>query len=71
LRISFPADPEKQRQLIEEIQGARGQAKDAAALLKRKMLALSDIIDGRGEEELPEIAPDESGGDEASEASEA
>lgn len=71
LRISFPADPEKQRQLIEEIQGARVQAKDGAALLKRKMLALSDIIDGRGEEELPEIAADEPGGDDANEASEA
>jgi type I restriction enzyme M protein len=59
LRVSFPADPETQRQLIAEIQEARMQAKDAAVLLKRKMLALSNIIDGRGEEELPEIAPDE------------
>lgn len=71
LRISFPADPEQQRHLIAEIQGARAQAKDAAALLKRKMLALSDIIDGRGEEELPEIAADEPNGDDASEAPEA
>ncbi len=70
LRISFPADPEKQRQLIAEIQGARAQARDAASLLRRRMLALSDIIDGRGEEELPDIASDEPNGDEASEDSE-
>ena len=71
LRISFPADPERQRQLIAEIQGARTQAKDAAVLLKRRMLDLSGIIDGRGDEELPEIAADEPNGDDASEESEA
>lgn len=70
LRVSFPADPEKQRQLIAEIQEARGQAKEAAALLTRKMLALSNIIDGRGEEELPEIAADEANNGNAGEASE-
>jgi hypothetical protein len=57
--------------LIAEIQEARAQAKDAAVLLKRKMLALSNIIDGRGEEELPEIAADEPNGDDSSEAPEA
>ncbi len=71
LRISFPADPEKQRELIGEIQGARAQARDAASLLKRRMLALSDIIDGRGEEELPDIGADEPSGDDATEDSEA
>lgn len=68
LRVSFPASPEAQRQLIAEIQEARSQAKDAAALLKRRMLALSNIIDGRGEEDLPEISEDEASNGDAGES---
>jgi len=59
LTISFPADPEQQRRLIAEIQAARGQARDAAAALRRHMNALSNMIDGRGDEDLPEITPDD------------
>jgi hypothetical protein len=35
--------------------GSAYARRNAAALLKRRMLGLSDTIDGRGEEELPEI----------------
>jgi len=61
--ISFPAAPGGQEHLIERIQAARAQVRDASTLLKHEMLALSDVIDGRGEEELPEIVPHDSNGD--------
>ena len=55
LRISFPEKKPEQRALIERIEGARGQVRDAGNLLRQEMNSLSNIIDGRGEEELPEI----------------
>lgn len=55
LKISFPEDPEEQRELIRQIQEARAELRDAAEQVKQEMNELSDLIDGRGQEELPEV----------------
>jgi type I restriction enzyme M protein len=53
--ISFPPDPEQQRDLIQGISTARRNQATAKASLLQELLKLSDQIDGRGEEELPTI----------------
>lgn len=55
LEICFPPDREEQKRLIAGIQGARLNQRCAAALLHDELLRFSDIIDGRGTEELPEL----------------
>ncbi|HUY32149.1 MAG TPA: N-6 DNA methylase [Pirellulales bacterium] len=65
LKVSFPADKDEQRRLINRIQSARGQLRSAADLVKQEMNNLSDIIDGRGQQELLEIVADEENGDDA------
>jgi type I restriction enzyme M protein len=60
LPISFPGTLDEQRRLISPIQSARVHVRDSGDRLKRETLILSDIIDGRGEEELPEIPLDSS-----------
>jgi type I restriction enzyme M protein len=59
LKISFPADKDEQRRLIRQIQDARAQLRTASDNVKVEMNNLSNIIDGRGQEELVEIAEDE------------
>jgi type I restriction enzyme M protein len=55
LEICFPPDREDQKRLIAGIQEARLNQRRAAALLHDELLRFSDIIDGRGAEELPEL----------------
>ncbi|HWA27609.1 MAG TPA: N-6 DNA methylase [Lacunisphaera sp.] len=55
IEIAFPTDPNEQRRLIAGIAAARAGMRDATARLRHEMLAFSDLIDGRGEEELPEV----------------
>ena len=56
LKISFPPDQREQRRLIRAIQKAREQQREATDLVKHEMNSLSDLIDGRGQEELVEVA---------------
>jgi type I restriction enzyme M protein len=67
LKISFPEDQDEQRRLIQSIQSARGQLRAAGDLVKQEMNNLSNIIDGRGQEELVELPPEDAG-DEGEEA---
>ena len=63
LKISFPVDQADQLALIHRIQDARAQLRAANEGVKQEMNSLSDIIDGRGQEELIEIIDDESDDD--------
>jgi type I restriction enzyme M protein len=51
LEICFPADRELQRQLIQDVLGARANQREAADTLRQSMLRFSDALDHRGEEE--------------------
>jgi type I restriction enzyme M protein len=53
--ITFPPDLERQRVIIEEILRAKENQRNANSTLARNLLAFSDLIDGRGDENLPEI----------------
>ena len=55
LEIAFPASFAEQRRLIENITAARIQHQNAAVALKTSLWRFSDLIDGRGDEELPEV----------------
>lgn len=59
LKISFPESRDEQRKLIKSIQLARVSLRDANEQVKHEMNALSDQIDGRGQEELIEIVEDD------------
>jgi type I restriction enzyme M protein len=59
LKISFPAEKDEQRRLIRQIQDARTRLRSANDNVKTEMNNLSNIIDGRGQEELVEIVADE------------
>ena len=59
LEIAFPPDPAEQERLITTIIAAQEGQRNAAERLKRELLMFSDLIDGRGAEELPEIDDDE------------
>lgn len=66
LEICFPPELTAQRDLIGRLRAARGAQQSAGRDIHDEMLRLSDLIDGRGREELPEIDaaltdPDESG----------
>lgn len=58
LSISFPPERAEQASLIAGVVGAKSDQRNAAENLRTALLALSDKIDGRGNEELPEIADD-------------
>jgi type I restriction enzyme M protein len=55
LTIAFPPDPDSQRRLIQRIAEARDRKHDAQSALSMALLGFSNIIDGRGDEELPEL----------------
>ena len=55
IEIGFPSDKREQQRLIADIVKARQGQRDAAEKLKKALLVFSDMIDGRGEEELPEV----------------
>ena len=57
--IAFPPDPEQQRVLIRGITTARTNQRAAKTMLSHELLTFSDLIDGRGEELLPEVNEEE------------
>lgn len=67
LEIAFPPDADEQRQLVAGITAARAGLREAGEAVHREFLRFSDLIDGRGNEELPEVEPGGEGTDDASE----
>jgi type I restriction enzyme M protein len=59
--VSFPPDPYLQRDLINGVSTARRNQRIARMTLEHELLAFSDVVDGRGEEELPEVNSEENG----------
>jgi len=57
IEIWFPASQEEQRALIQEVIEARQALRDADNRLRQAMLAFSDLLDHRGDEEY--IIPEE------------
>ena len=57
LQVAFPPSPEEQRRLIEGVATSRAQHQAAATALHASLWEFSHVIDGRGEEELPQIDP--------------
>lgn len=55
LEISFPPHKKTQRQLVSGIRAARKDQRNATDYLSDEMAVFSNVIDGRGEDELPEI----------------
>ena len=55
LEIIFPEDRAEQDRLIADIIAARTQQQGAAATLRTSLNQFNDVIDGRGDEELPEV----------------
>ncbi|MBM4396705.1 MAG: N-6 DNA methylase [Deltaproteobacteria bacterium] len=58
LSISFPRDRSEQADLLSRIADATGRMRRASEDAREAMLALSDRIDGRGAEVLPDIGAD-------------
>ena len=58
LEIAFPADRDEQDRLVADILRARREQSTAAQTLRAAVLGFSDMIDGRGDEELPDIEDD-------------
>jgi type I restriction enzyme M protein len=63
LQIAFPPDAEEQRRLIAGISAARAGLRQAGDALRREFLNFSDFIDGRGNEELPDVEQGGEAGD--------
>ncbi|MFN2456180.1 MAG: N-6 DNA methylase [Pyrinomonadaceae bacterium] len=61
LEICFPPDKETQRQLVKDVMAAKYGQREAQNTLRQSMAAFSDLIDGRGDEELPDIEETEVG----------
>ena len=59
IEIIFPAAPKEQRRLIAAITAARQGIRQATETLRHEFLTFSDLIDGRGEEELPKVSEEE------------
>jgi type I restriction enzyme M protein len=55
LEICFPVDRSEQLRLMTPVVNARQKQRDAAQRIKAEMLSFSDVVDGRHDEELPEI----------------
>ena len=58
IELAFPPEPEDQRRLIAGITQASGGIRAVEEALRRELHAFSSIIDGRGDEELPETTGD-------------
>jgi len=63
IEIAFPPDAHEQRRLIAEITIARNGLQHAAETLHQHLLQFSDLIDGRGAEELPPTDDEEERGE--------
>ena len=55
LEIAFPINKDEQRRLIAGIVSARKELRNANERLRQELLKFSNLIDGRGTEELAEI----------------
>ena len=64
--VSFPDSADEQRRLIASIVAARAGMRQASETLRQELLAFSDLIDGRGTEEIPELQEEEPGEDDSS-----
>jgi type I restriction enzyme M protein len=58
LQIAFPQLRDEQENLIKGIQTARREQVEAADTLRRELNHISDLIDGRGDESLPDLPDD-------------
>lgn len=59
LEIAFPPNKSDQESIIMNIENARREQRAAAEELQRAFSAFSDLVDGRGDELLPEVEDDE------------
>lgn len=59
LEIAYPSDKAEQQRLIAGILRARENKKASLEALHRQLIEFSNVIDGRGTEELPEVEADE------------
>ena len=55
LEICFPADPNEQRRLVAAVVDARTKLRFTDDSLRKAILAFSDVIDERGDEEYEEV----------------
>ena len=55
IELTFLPEPGEQRRLIAGITDASGGIRAADEALRRELHAFSSVVDGRGDEELPEI----------------
>jgi type I restriction enzyme M protein len=55
LEICFPPDKQTQKDLIQDFRAARRNQQQAAIEVRNELLSLSDVVDGRHDEDLPEI----------------
>ena len=60
LEIAFPPNVEEQRRLIEPMLRSRSAVRMQSSSLREASVRYDNIIDGRGDEELPEILLEES-----------
>jgi type I restriction enzyme M protein len=60
LEIAYPESEAEQRTMIAGILKARENQSSAVETLQQKLIKFSDLIDGRGTEELPEVESEES-----------
>lgn len=61
LEIVFPPDRLEQERLIADAVAARQNHRDAGEVLRQEYLVFSNLIDGRGDEQLPDIVDDDDG----------
>jgi type I restriction enzyme M protein len=59
LEVSFPPDRDEQARLTAGLSAARQGLQVATEGLRREMMTLSTLIDGRGNEELPDVSSEE------------
>jgi len=55
LEIAFPPDRETQSALIAGLVQARTGQREASELMSGAMMAFNNVIDGRGNEALPDV----------------
>ncbi|MGM0712494.1 N-6 DNA methylase [Brevibacillus parabrevis] len=63
LEIIFPPNPDEQFELIKDVVTARASQRAASDVLKTAMLSFSNLIDGRGDEEIVGLHGDDDDSD--------
>src|SRR6185312_5733948 len=59
IEVAFPRDTEQQEHLTAGIRAAKTNMQAAEDMHRREMMAFNDLIDGRGDEELPDLDAEE------------